>query len=278
MLTEKEVKKYIKSCGVKHVQELFRSQDVINKLKLEGCSDLRTYHKTSLKIVIYYSYTTLINTPKAKINLRIYWDDKGDIKIIHWECGGIELLYDKQVLPCFNEEFYIWSEYKMSDFKTPWKYIEAMKTERENLEPLLSRSINSIGNILNDYLRFYTSEQIDSKKNNFIPTYLYSKMVINGTKYRIDFDEAIIPFIVNLAYDDCNYFKDSRLILDNFINNSLDRREIDDFIEEVWKNKSLRDKVKLKLIENFGNPDIAEKIIEIKLKEYEKELRSELMK
>jgi len=273
-LTEKQVKKYINSCGVKHIQELYRSDDFMKKLNLEGCKSIRTYHRSGLKVSIFYSYTDLRGTPDARISLRIWADEKGKIHTVHWEESGSELLYEEPRLAYFGQEFHIWPDFKLSDFKTPWEYIEELKKEREKLEPLITEAIENIGENLDDYLKLYTQQTIDRRKNNFIPCCVYSQMVVKGSVYRMHLEETIIPFIVEVTYSDCNYFQNIRTILDSYITDLFNRREITDFIDKVWEDKELREEIRKKLLNTFGNNDIAEKIIQNKLNEYKKELRS----
>ncbi len=273
-LTEKQVKKYINSCGVKHIQELYRGEDFIKKLNLEGCKSIRTYHRSGLKVSIFYSYTDLQGTPDSRISLRIWADEKGKIHTVHWEESGSELLYEEPRLAYFGQEFHIWPEFKLSEFKTPWDYIEALKKEREKLEPLITEAIKNIGENLDDYLKLYTQQTIDKRKNNFIPCCLYSKMVVKGSEYRMHLEEAIIPFILDLTYSDSNYFQNIRTITDQYITDLFNRREICDFIDSTWEDKELREEIRTKLLNTFGNNNIAEKIIQNKLNEYEEELRS----
>jgi len=273
-LTEKQVKKYINSCGVKHIQELYRSEDLIKKLNLEGYKSIRTYHRSGLKVSIFYSYTDLRGTPDARISLRIWADEKGKIHTIHWEESGSDFLYEESRLAYFGQEFHIWPDFKFSDFKTPWDYIEELKKEREKLEPLITEAIENIGENLDDYLKLYTQQTIDKKKNNFIPCCVYSDMVVKGSNRRMHLEEAIIPFIVDVAYSDCNYFQKVRTITDSYITDLFNRREIIDFIESVWDKKELREEIRSKLLNTFGNNDIAEKIIQNKVSKYKEELKS----
>lgn len=273
-LTEKQVKKYINSCGVKHIQELYRGDDFIKKLNLEGCKSIRTYHRSGLKVSIFYSYTDLRGTPDARISLRIWADEKGKIHTVHWEESGSELLYEEPRLAYFGQEFHIWPDFKFSDFKTPWDYIEELKKERIKLEPLITEAIENIGENLDDYLKLYTQQTIDRRKNNFIPCCVYSQMVVKGSEYRMHLEETIIPFIVDVAYSDNNYFQNIRKVLDPYITDLFNRREITDFIEKVWEDKELREEIRKKLLTTFGNKDIAEKIIRNKVNEYEGELRT----
>lgn len=273
-LTEKQVKKYINSCGVKHVQELYRGDDFMKKLNLEGCKSIRTYHRSGLKVSIFYSYTDLRGTPDARISLRIWADEKGKIHTVHWEESGSELLYEEPRLAYFGQEFHIWPDFKFSDFKTPWEYIEELKKERIKLEPLITEAIENIGENLDDYLKLYTQQTIDRRKNNFIPCCVYSQMVVKGSEYRMHLEDTIIPFIVDVAYSDCNYFQNIRKVLDPYITDLFNRREITDFIEKVWQDKELREEIRKKLLTTFGNKDIAEKIIRNKVNEYEGELRT----
>lgn len=273
-LTEKQVKKYINSCGVKHIQELYRGDDFMKKLNLEGCKSIRTYHRSGLKVSIFYSYTDLRGTPDARISLRIWADEKGKIHTVHWEESGSELLYEEPRLAYFGQEFHIWPDFKFSDFKTPWDYIEELKKERIKLEPLITEAIENIGENLDDYLKLYTQQTIDRRKNNFIPCCVYSQMVVKGSEYRMHLEETIIPFIVDVAYSDNNYFQNIRKVLDPYITDLFNRREITDFIEKVWEDKELREEIRKKLLTTFGNKDVAEKIIRNKVNEYEGELRT----
>ena len=105
-MTEREVKKYIKSCGITSIEELFSSKCFIEKLSLEGIgtvnprkdfemSDnravLKTYHRNEingLKVSIYYNYTkgeNIPNTPAAELTLRLYNNAKGKLGVVHWE-------------------------------------------------------------------------------------------------------------------------------------------------------------------------------------------------
>ena len=99
-------------------------------------------------------------------------------------------------------------------------------------------------------------------------------MVVKGSEYRMNLEEAIIPFILDLTYSDSNYFQNIRIITDKYITDLFNRREICDFIDRTWTDKELREDVRIKLLNAFGNNEIADKIIHNKLNKYEEELRS----
>ncbi len=103
-MTEREVKKYIKSCGITKIEDLYSSRNFIEKLGLVDVGTIgpkkdielldkkaviKTYHRnisSGLKVSIYYNYAPEIpNTPAAELTLRLYNNTKGNLGVVHWE-------------------------------------------------------------------------------------------------------------------------------------------------------------------------------------------------
>ena len=276
-MTEKEVKKYIKSCEITSIEELFNSRCFIEKLGLtdvgtinprkdfdllDNKAVLKTYHRNQvngLKVSIYYNYAPDVpNTPAAELTLRLYNNDKGRLGVVHWEESYNGFIYkiNNQYFNNTIEDLYIWKITKYSDFKKPWDYLEALKEERLHLDPLLTEATNALYNgDLDSLFLLYTGEKINPYKNQFNPACDFVKMISLGSQNNLSLDDAFICYITGVLYEK-QYAPDEFTLVKkpiiDYLNNATGgyRLDIQKYLEEMYVNKDRRDYIKKVLLSN----------------------------
>lgn len=280
-LTEKEVKKYIKQCNVSSIEELYSSKNFIEKLNLEdvkvlnpkkdfdileGKAVLKTYHRNQvngLKVSIYYNYAkseNIQNTPAAELTLRLYNNDKGKIGVVHWEetyNGFIYRINNQYFNNNINgEDLFIWKITKYSDYKRPWDYLEALKEERKNLDPLLTEATNALYNgELDSLFLMYTGEKINPCKNQFTAAVSYTTMISFGSKNSLSLEDAFICYITGVLYDKQYCSGEFELVkkpIVDYINNTTGgcSMDIQRYLENLYSDKNSRDYIKKVLLAN----------------------------
>ena len=308
-LNEKEVKKYIKSCGVDNAQELYKAKDIISKLNLTNCSTgntrgdvlyiedksvkaiIRSYHREpadGVKISIYYDYArndNFKNTPVIRINLRIFNSNKDRIGAVHWEEGCNEQLYrceDKYFSDVVEQDLYLWKNVRLSNFNTPWEYIQAIKKEREQLEPLLTEAMDARNNgELDTLFKSYTGELLDKRKNQFFAASAYCNMIYKGAINKLSLDNAFVCYIVGLVYekqycpDEFSYIKKPIL---SYLSCRFDNRlDTERFLNSLYSDLSTINYLKILLISNVDKNTLKD-VAKRKLVKQVENLKSEIEK
>lgn len=277
-LTDKEVKRYIKQCGVASIEELYSSKNFIDNLELENVgtimsgSDielsgrravLKVYHRNQvngLKVSIYYNYAPEIpNTPAAELTLRIYPTKKGGIGILHWEesyNGFIYKINNNYFNDFGSEDLYIWKVTKYSDYKRPWDYLEALKEERKSLDPLLTEATNALWNgDLDSLFLMYTGELIDPGRNNFHEAAGYTTMIKLGATNSLSLEDSFICYISRVIYEkkyNRGEFSAVKEPLIDYLENTTGgyTKDVINYLNDLYNNKDNREIIKKILLSN----------------------------
>lgn len=277
-LTDREVKKYIKSSNISSIEELYSSKNFIEKLNLEDVeiimsgndielsgkkAVLKVYHRNQvngLKVSIYYNYAPEIpNTPAAELTLRIYPTKKGGIGILHWEesyNGFIYKINNNYFNDSSPEDLYIWKVTKYSDYKRPWDYLEALKEERKSLDPLLTEATNALWNgDLDSLFLMYTGELIDPCRNNFYESAGYTTMISMGSINSLTLEDAFVCYISRVIYER-KYNRGEFSAVKKPVIDYLEKttggysRDVMKYLDELYSNKDSRDILKKILLSN----------------------------
>lgn len=277
-MTDREIKKYIKSCGVTKIEDIFNSKNFIEKLSLEDVGTigpkkdielldkkaiLKAYHRNqvnSLKISIYYNYAPdMPNTPAIELTLRLYNGTNGKLGVVHWEesyNGFIYKIKNDYFDANYPDELYIWKVTKFSDYKRPWDYLEALKEERKHLDPLLTEATNALWNgELDSLFLLYTGEKINPYRNQFSAACDFVKMISLGSKNNLSLEDAFVCFITEVLYEK-QYTKDEFITVKkpiiDYLNNATGgyRGDIEKYLENLYSDKDSRDYIKKVLISN----------------------------
>lgn len=307
-LTEKEVKKYIKSCGINNVTELYKAKDVISKLNLTNCSTgntrgdivyiedksvkaiIRSYHREpsdGVKISIYYDYSrddNFENTPVLHINLRMFNNSKDRIGTVRWEDVHNEQIYvcDDKYFSNNGEQLHLWRDSRLSDFNTPWDYIQAVKKERLQLEPLLTNAIDAMNNGELDLLfKSYTGELLNPNRNQFCASAGYTSMIYKGAINNLSLDDAFVCYIIDLVYekqycpDEFSYIK--KPILSYLSCRFDDRIDTEKFLDSLYSDLSTINYLKILLI-NSVDKNTLKDVAKRKLVKQVENLKTEIEK
>lgn len=277
-MTDREVKKYIKSCGITKIEDMFNSKNFIEKLNLEDVGTigpkkdielldkkaiLKAYHRNqvnSLKISIYYNYAPdMPNTPAIELTLRLYNGTNGKLGVVHWEesyNGFIYKLKNDYFDANYPDDLYIWKVTKYSDYKRPWDYLEALKEERRSLDPLLTEATNALRNGEFDSLfLMYTGEKINPYKNQFNAACDFVKMISLGSQNNLSLEDAFICFVTEVLYEKqyCpGEFELVKKSVINHINNETGGyiTDITKYLDNLYSRKDSRDYIKKILLSN----------------------------
>lgn len=277
-MTDREVKKYIKSCGITKIEDMFNSKNVIEKLNLEDVGTigpkkdielldkkaiLKAYHRNqvnSLKISIYYNYAPdMPNTPAIELTLRLYNGTNGKLGVVHWEesyNGFIYKIKNDYFDANYPDDLYIWKVTKYSDYKRPWDYLEALKEERKSLDPLLTEATNALWNgELDSLFLMYTGEKINPYKNQFNASCDFVKMISLGSKNNLNLEDAFICFITEVLYEKqfcLGEFELVKKVIINYINNITGGyiSDVTKYLDEMYSNKDCREYIRKILLSN----------------------------
>ena len=277
-MTEREVRKYIRSCnGVNSIEDLKSSKNFIEKLALSDVGVMRagkdielldrkavlkTYYRNQvngLKISIYYNYAPNEKyTPPAELTLRIYPSKDNKIGTVHWEetYNGFIYKLNNSYFSNTIEDLYIWKITKFSDYKKPWDYLEALREERKHLDPLLTEATNALWNgELDSLFLMYTGEKLNPNKSQFNAACDFVKMISLGSQNELSLEDAFVCYITGVLYEK-QYSRDEfvavKKVISDYIGNATDgtKSEVDKFLEDMYKNKNTRDYIKKILLAN----------------------------
>ena len=275
-MTDKEVKKYVKQCGINSIEELYNSKSFIEKLELSEVgiigmkkdvelsnkkAVLRTYHRNQingLKVSIYYNYSNMPNTPPAELILRLYNNAKGRLGTVHWEESYNGFIYklNNQYFNENSEDLYIWKLTKYSDFKRPWDYLEALKEERKSLDPLLTEATNALYNgDLDSLFLMYTGEKINRYKNQFHAANNFTTMIYKGAINNLSLEDAFVCYVADLLYDKQYSPGEFNLVkqpIIDYINNVAGkyRGDVIKYLDNLYSDADSRETIKKILLSN----------------------------
>lgn len=276
-MTDREIKKYIKSCSITKIEDLTSSKIFIDKLGLSDVgtvgpknnielSDklavLKLYKRNqvnSIKVSIYYNYAPdQPNTPAAELGLRLYNDNNGKLGVVHWEESYNGWIYKlpNTYFSGNTEDLYIWKVTRYSDYKKPWDYLEALSEERKNLEPILTEATNALWNgDLDSLFLMYTGELLNQERNQFCPAVGYTTMISKASKEGLGLDDAFICYIADVLYDkqySNGEFEKPKKILMSHLNAITDgsKTEITKYLDSMYGNKDTREYIKKILLAN----------------------------
>lgn len=278
-MTDREIKKYIKSCGITKIEDIFSSKVFIEKLALEDVGTigpkkdielldkkavLKTYHRNqvnSLKVSIYYNYAPdMPNTPAIELTLRFYNGTNGKLGVVHWEESYNGFIYKikNDYFDANNpDDLYIWKVTKYSDYKRPWDYLEALKEERKQLDPLLTEATNALWNgELDSLFLMYTGEKINPYKNQFTAAVSYTTMISLGSQNGLNLEDAFVCYIAGVLYEK-QYSKGEFELVKKAVINHINtetsggyRSDVMKYLEGMYSNKDSREYIKKILLAN----------------------------